>query len=83
MFQNLFQKKNKELEQLLLVLSNDASNNYKDAAQLDFKRLKELYERLSFDQKLSERQKVYYGEQIKDWEKQLDKFTHKDQKASW
>lgn len=39
----LFQKKHPELEDLIRTLSMDMENNYKDAAQFDFLRLKNRY----------------------------------------
>ena len=42
----LFRKKNKELDDYLNSTANNAANNYKDAAQRDFKQFVELFEKM-------------------------------------
>ena len=74
-----FRKKNAELEELLMRVSANASNNYKDAAQESFKDLKAAFERLSGSSALKEKDCAYYRETIEKWERELQGFTHKDQ----
>ena len=72
-------KKNKELEALILKLYNDASNNYKDNAQEDFKKLEGVYSALTGSGKLSRRQTDHYGKILEDYRAMLRDFTHANQ----
>ena len=74
-----FLKKNKDLENLILKLNMDASNNYKDNAQDDFRRLKARFDELKAAGKLNAKQLVRYGEVINDYAKQMKNYTHADQ----
>ena len=76
-------KKNSELEALIAKTRMNQSNNYKDAAQEDFKSLCSRYEVLTFSGKLNEKQKAHYTAIIDELRGELDKFTHKDQNARW
>ena len=60
MFEFLKSKRHSELEEIVLSVESNASNNYKDAAQKSFAELKEKYEALSQAGRLSEKQKAYY-----------------------
>jgi len=75
--------KNKQLEAAITRLQMNMSNNYKDAAQADYKELMDLYEELEDKGVLSDRQKVYYKEVIEDYSKKMRNYTHKDQKPYW
>ena len=76
-------KKNVELEALISKTRMNQSNNYKDAAQENFKALCSRYEELQASGKLNEKQKAHYSEILEGLRKELDKFTHKDQNARW
>ena len=76
-------KKNGELEILISKTRMNQSNNYKDAAQENFKALCARYDELLSVAKLNEKQKAHYTEIIEELRKELDKFTHKDQNARW
>ena len=75
--------KNKQLEAAIAKLQMNMSNNYKDAAQANYKDLMDLY--AEFDSKgvLSDKQKSYYGEVIEDYSIKMKDYTHKDQKPYW
>lgn len=75
-----FGKKNKELEDILLSLNANASNNYKDAAQSNYHEFLELFEKLRSEGKLKAKQISYYEEVIRQWEPQMKNYTHFDQK---
>lgn len=75
--------KNKQLEAAIARLQMNMSNNYKDAAQADYKELMDLYEGLEDNGVLSDRQKVYYKEVIEDYSVKMRNYTHKDQKPYW
>lgn len=75
--------KNKQLEAAIARLQMNMSNNYKDAAQADYKELMDLYEGLEDKGVLSDRQKNYYKEVIEDYSEKMRNYTHKDQKPYW
>ena len=76
-------KKNRELEACLARTHSNMSNNYKDAAQEDFKEAEAVFSRLLSEGKLSDKQVAYYGEIMGDLRQQLVGYTHKDQNARW
>lgn len=75
--------KNKELEAAVARLQMNMSNNYKDAAQTDYKALMELYEELSGKGGLTDKQMSYYKEVIEEYRVKMKDYTHKDQKPYW
>lgn len=76
-----FSKKNKELEEILLRLHANASNNYKDAAQDNYKKFLNMFEEYKKQGRLKTRQISYYEEIIRELEPQMKKYTHFDQRA--
>lgn len=78
-----FSKKNKELEAILLKLHANASNNYKDAAQDNYRDFLQKYEELKTAGKMKSRQIIYYEEQIRKLEPEMKNYTHYDQKADF
>ena len=76
-------KKNGDLETLISKTRMNQSNNYKDAAQENFKALCSRYDELLSAGRLKEKQQAHYTEIIEELRKELDKFTHKDQNARW
>ena len=74
-----FLKKNKDLEALILELDMDASNNYKDNAQDDFRRLKARFDELKIAGRLNAKQLVYYGDVINNYAEKMNNYTHADQ----
>lgn len=76
-------KKVKELDQILLALQNDAENNYKDAAQANFKKFCDRFEQMKASGQLKEKQIIYYTQQKDSWAQQMKNYTHKDQKVTW
>ncbi len=83
MFGFLQGKIQKDLEKILTELKLNESNNYKDAAQLNFKELCEKYKELDEAGKLNMKQKENYSAVISHYEVKLVGFTHKDQKPYW
>lgn len=76
-------KEEKELDALLVRVDNNMSNNYKDAAQKDYREFLKHYEELSSAGKLSEKVTAYYQGVIEEYAAKLSKFTHKDQPTKW
>ena len=76
-------KKHKELEGILLSLNANMANNYKDNAQRNLIELCNKYDELCNQNKLKEKQIKYYNDIIAELKKQMDGYTHKDQKPYW
>ena len=76
MFEFLKSKRHSELEEIVLSVESNASNNYQDAAQKSFAELKEKYEALSQAGRLSEKQKAYYDGVISKLTVEMKGFKH-------
>lgn len=83
MFGFLKSSKNNSLEDVLLRLNMNMSNNYKDAAQSNLKEFEELFAELSSGGKLNEKQKEHYEEVLKEYKDKMKNYSHKDQKPFW
>ena len=75
--------KNKQLEAAIARVEMNMSNNYKDAAQEDYKELVELYHKFEESNMLSDKQKEYYKGVIEVYSVKMENYTHKDQKPYW
>lgn len=64
-------KKNRELEAVLLRLRMNESNNYKDAAQNDYREFLKLFEEYKEKEILKRRQIAYYEEIVTKLEEEL------------
>lgn len=73
----------KELDSVIKKLQMNLSNNYKDAAQENFKELQTLFERLVTEGKLKEKVKAQYEKTIFEYAEKLKGYAHKDQKPYW
>lgn len=78
-----FSKKNKELEFILMKLHANASNNYKDAAQDNYREFLQKYEEYKTSGKLGKRQIVYYEECCRELEGQMKHYSHYEQRADF
>ena len=76
-------KEEKDLDALLVKVDNNMSNNYKDAAQADYKNFLKRFAEYEEAGKLSDKVLAYYKPIIEDYATRLSKFTHKDQNARW
>lgn len=76
-------KKNSQLEDIIAKLESNMANNYKDAAQADFRELERVYEELVSGGKLSAKQKSQYEVIVESFREKLKKYSHKDQKPYW
>lgn len=72
-------KTNKQLEDILVRLHMNASNNYKDAAQANLKEFEETLRELESAGALSEEQKKYYEEKLSAFQNEMKNFSHLDQ----
>ena len=83
MFDFLKSSKNNSLEDVLLRLNMNMSNNYKDAAQSNLKEFEELFAELLSSGKLNEKQKKRYEELLNEYKDKMKNYSHKDQKPFW
>ena len=81
--QNLKSRKNNALEDVLVRLNMNMSNNYKDAAQSNLKEFEELFAELLSSGKLNEKQKKRYEELLNEYKDKMKNYSHKDQKPFW
>ena len=79
----LFKSKyEKELDAVIKKLEMNMSNNYKDAAQDNYKELIDTYKRLC-DEGFKGKAKEEYGTILEEYRVKMEGFTHKDQKPYW
>lgn len=76
-------KKNSQLEDIMAKLESNMANNYKDAAQSDFRDLENVYGELVSRGELNEKQKSQYEVVLEGYREKLKKYSHKDQKPYW
>lgn len=74
---------NKALNELLVRIDMNMSNNYKDNAQDNFKDFCKLLNELDASGKIKGKQKEYYVKKREEYSAKLKDYTHKDQKPYW
>ena len=83
MFDFFKSSKNSALEDVLVRLNMNMSNNYKDAAQSNLKEFESLFLELSSSGKLNEKQQTRYECLLNDYKEKMKEYSHKDQKPYW
>ena len=83
MFDFLKSSKNNSLEDVLLRLNMNMSNNYKDAAQSNLKEFEDLFTELQSSGNLNEKQKKRYEGLLNEYKEKMKNYSHKDQKPFW
>ena len=83
MFDFLKSSKNSVLEDVIVRLNMNMSNNYKDAAQSNLKEFEQLFEELKNSGKLNEKQKTRYEGLLNEYREKMKNYSHKDQKPYW
>ena len=73
----------RELDAVILKLQSNISNNYKDAAQENFKAFEEKLSELQASGALKPKREAYYQQMLDSYRSRLKEFTHKDQKPYW
>ena len=73
----------RELDAIILKLQSNISNNYKDAAQENFKAFEEKLSELQAAGVLKPKREAYYQQMLDSYRSRLKEFTHKDQKPYW
>ncbi len=83
MFKFLQPSTKSELQEIVQSLESNRSNNYKDNAQADYKKLVARYDELKSAGKLNDKQLEYYSRLISEYKERLKGYTHKDQTPYW
>ena len=73
----------KQLDEKLKRIQNNFENNYKDAAQLNLKEFEALLNSLKAEGRIKEKRIAHYEKKLIEFQNQMQKFTHKDQKCTW
>ena len=74
---SIFQRKrNPELDGILSAMRANASNNYKDNAQADFRKFQTRLDELNAEGKLNEKQKAYYEDMRTKYAVEMQGFKH-------
>lgn len=73
----------KQLDEKLNRIQNNFENNYKDAAQLNLKEFEALLNSLKAEGRIKEKRIAHYEKKLIEYQNQMQKFTHKDQKCTW
>lgn len=73
----------KQLDEKLNRIQNNFENNYKDAAQLNLKEFEALLNSLKAEGRIKEKRIAHYEKKLIEFQNQMQKFTHKDQKCTW
>lgn len=80
----LFKSKyQKELEALASRIDINMSNNYKDNAQDNLKKLEARFEELKNEGKLKDKEIALFEDRIATYKEKMKGYTHKDQKPYW
>ncbi len=80
----IFQKgNNKQLNELLNRIQMNFENNYKDAAQMNLKEYAGCLKEMEESGRVKGRSRQYYEDKLNDYQEQMKKFTHKDQRPKW
>ena len=81
---SLFKSKEEiQLDAIIARIESNMANNYKDAAQLNLKEFEQTLGQLVESGKLSDKQRQMYEEKLASFQKNMEKFTHKDQVCTW
>lgn len=73
----------KELDEIIAQIDSNVANNYKDAAQEAVGCLEEKINEFWENGQLSEKKKLEYSARLTRYKRELEEFTHKDQKPYW
>jgi len=79
-FKNSYER---ELDRIIADINMNMSNNYKDNAQMDLKKLDETYNKYVEEGKIKGVAIENYSRTISEYKSRLKGYTHKDQKPYW
>lgn len=80
LFKNKYEK---DLDGIIDKINVNMSNNYKDAAQENFKEFETKFERYKNDGSVKGKSLTEYEKKASELREKLAGFTHKDQKPYW
>jgi hypothetical protein len=80
---NFKSREEKELDGLIQKMEMNLSNNYKDNAQSDLKKLEETLAEMKAAGTLKEAVLAKYESVMEDYRQRLKGYSHKDQKPYW
>ena len=73
----------KELDEIIVQIDSNVANNYEDAAQEAVECLERKINEFWENGQLSEKKKLEYSARLTRYKRELEGFTHKDQKPYW
>lgn len=73
----------KELDEIIAQIDSNVANNYKDAAQETVGCLERKINEFWENGQLSEKKKLEYSARLTRYKRELEGFTHRDQKPYW
>lgn len=73
----------RELDRIIADINMNMSNNYKDNAQMDLKKLESKYDEFVQAGKLKAVAIENYSRILSEYKSRLKGYTHKDQKPYW
>ena len=73
----------KELDEIIAQIDSNVANNYKDAAHEAVECLERKINEFWENGQLSEKKKLEYSARLTRYKRELEGFTHKDQKPYW
>lgn len=73
----------KLLDEKINRIQNNFENNYKDAAQINLREFEILLNETKASGKLKGKRIAFYEKKLAEYQNQMQKFTHKDQKCTW
>ena len=71
------------MDMIMARIDMNMSNNYKDAAQLNFKELQDAFEEAVSGKGLKPKEKALYEAKVEEYGIRLKGYTHKDQQPYW
>lgn len=80
LFKNNYEK---DLDAVIKHLEMNMSNNYKDAAQADFREFEEKVQKYINEGHIKGKSSEIYEGKLKDYRVKMQGYTHKDQKPYW
>ena len=75
--------KHSGLDDVILRLNMNMSNNYKDAAQSNLREFEALFYELKASGRLNAKQEVRYETLLSEYKEKMKNYSHKDQKPTW
>lgn len=72
-----------DMDMIMSRIDMNMSNNYKDAAQMNYKELQDAYSAAVSSNALKAKEKPIYEAKVEEYGIRLKGYTHKDQQPYW